>query len=52
MGEIQIPFGVITSAGADLADSENDLVNYFLSIDTRPIAAVITNSFGASEAPA
>ena len=46
MGEIQIPFGVISSAGADLADPENDLVNYFLSIDTRPIAAVITNSFG------
>jgi hypothetical protein len=46
MGEIQIPFGVISSAGADLADPENDLVNYFLSIDTRPIAAVITRSFG------
>ena len=46
MGEIQIPFGVISSAGADLADPENDLVNYFLSIDTRPIAAVIASSFG------
>ena len=46
MGEIQIPFGVISSAGADLADPENDLVNYFLSIDTQPIAAVIATSFG------
>ena len=46
MGEIQIPFGVISSAGADLADPENDLVNYFLSIDTRPIAAVIASLLG------
>ena len=46
MGEMQIPFGVISSAGADLADPENDLVNYFLSIDTQRIAAVIASSFG------
>ncbi len=46
MGGIQIPFGVISSAGADLADPENDLVNYFLSIDTQRIAAVIASAFG------
>jgi hypothetical protein len=46
MGEIQIPFGTISSAAADLADPGNDLVNYFLSIDTRPIASVIASSFG------
>ena len=46
MGEIQIPFGAISSAAADLADPENDLVNYFLSIDTRPTAAVIASLFG------
>ena len=47
MGEIQIPFGVISSAGADLADLQNDLVNYFVSIDTGPVAAVIASCFGA-----
>jgi hypothetical protein len=31
MGEIQIPFVTISSAGADPADPENDLVNYFLN---------------------
>ena len=46
MGEMQITFGVISSAGADLVDPENDLVNCFLSIDTRPIPTVITSSFG------
>ena len=46
MGEIQIPFRVISSAGADLADPENDLVNYFLSIDTWPIATVLAKVFG------
>jgi hypothetical protein len=46
MGELQIPFRVTSSAGADLADPENDLVNYFLSIDMQPIAAVIANAFG------
>ena len=45
MGEIQIPFRVISSAGADLADPENDLVNYFLSIDTWPIATVLAKVF-------
>lgn len=45
MGEIQIPFAPISSAGADLADPENDLVNYFLSIDIQPIASVITRAF-------
>ena len=46
MGELQIPFRVTSSAGADLADPQNDLVNYFLSIDMQPIAAVIANAFG------
>ena len=46
MGEIQIPFRVICSAVADLTDPDNDLVNYFLSIDTQPIAAVIASAFG------
>lgn len=45
MGEIQIPFAMISSAGADLADPENDLVNYFLSIDTQPVADVIARAF-------
>ena len=47
MGEIQIPFGTISSAAADLADPENDLVNYFLSIDTQPIVAVVGKAFGS-----
>jgi len=47
MGEIQIPFGAISSAAADLADPENDLVNYFLNIDTQPIATVIEKAFGS-----
>ena len=47
MGEIQIPFGTISSAAADLADPENDLVNYFLSIDTQPIATVVEKAFGS-----
>ncbi len=46
MGEIQIPFPTISSAGSDLSDPENDLVNYFLNIDTEPIAAVIAGTFG------
>ena len=45
MGEIQIPFVTISSAGADLRDPKNDLVNYFLSIDTQPIASVIARAF-------
>jgi hypothetical protein len=46
MGEIQIPFGAVSSAAADLADRENDLVNYFLAIDTQPIATVVARTFG------
>ena len=45
MGDIQIPFATISSAGADLADPENDLVAYLLSIDTQPIASVIAPAF-------
>ena len=47
MGEIQIPFGTISSAAADLADRKNDLVNYFLSIDTQPIATVVETALGS-----
>jgi len=47
MGEIQIPFITISSAGVDLADPENDLVTYFLSIDTQPIASVIARTFSS-----
>ena len=47
MGEIQIPFATIPSAGADLVDPENDLVAYFLSIDTQPIASVIARAFSS-----
>jgi len=46
MGEIQIPFGAVSSAAADLADRENDLVNYFLGIDTQPIATVVARACG------
>lgn len=46
MGEIQIPFEMVSSAGADLSDPENDLVNYFLSIDIKPIATVVSKAFG------
>jgi hypothetical protein len=45
MGDIQIPFLTISSAGEDLANPKNDLVAYFLSIDTQPIAAVIARAF-------
>ena len=45
MGEIQIPFVTISSAGADLADPKNDLVNYFLGIDIQPVASVIARAF-------
>ena len=44
MGEIQIPFGAVSSAAADLADRENDLVNYFLAIDTQPIGTVVAKA--------
>jgi hypothetical protein len=47
MGEIQIPFGTISSAAADLADRKNDLVSYFLSIDTQAIATVVAKAFGS-----
>ena len=46
MGEIQIPFETVSSAGADLSDPENDLVNYFLNIDITPIATVVSKAFG------
>jgi len=46
MGEMQIPFGAISSAGADLADPDNDLVSYFLGVDPQPIASVIAKAFG------
>jgi hypothetical protein len=46
MGEIQIPFEMVSSAGADLSDPENDLVNFFLSIDIKPIATVVSKAFG------
>lgn len=46
MGEIQIPFRTISSAGADLADPKNDLVNYFVNIDIEPIAPVVEGAFG------
>jgi hypothetical protein len=46
MGEIQIPFGAVSSAAADLADRENDLVNYFLTVDTQPIATVVARALG------
>jgi len=45
MGEIQIPFATVSSAGADLADPENDLVNYFLTIDMQPIVNVVERTF-------
>ncbi len=45
MGEIQIPFETVCSAGADFADPENDLVKYFLSIDLQSIASVIARAF-------
>jgi hypothetical protein len=41
MGEIQIPFKTVSSAGADLVDPENDLVNYFLGIEMQPIVRVV-----------
>ena len=46
MGEIQIPFETVSSATADLADPENDLVNYFINIDIHPIATVVKRAFG------
>ena len=46
MGEIQIPFETVSSARANLSDPENDLVNYFLSIDIQPIATVVSKAFG------
>jgi hypothetical protein len=45
MGEIQIPFEMVSSAGADLVDPENDLVNYFLTIEMQPIVHVVERAF-------
>ena len=45
MGEIQIPFPTLSSAGVDLVDPENDLVNYFLAIEIQPIAHVVERAF-------
>lgn len=41
MVQIQIPFATVSSAGADLSDPKNDLVNYFLHIDMQPIVNVV-----------
>jgi len=41
MGEIQIPFPTLSSAGVDLVDPENDLVNYFLAIEMQPLVHVV-----------
>ena len=45
MGEIQIPFTTVCSAGADLVDPENDLVNYFLTIEMQPIVHAVERAF-------
>jgi len=45
MGGIQIPFATVSSASADLCDPENDLVNYFVEINTRPIEKVVLQVF-------
>lgn len=45
MRGIQIPFATISSASADLCDPENDLVNYFVEIDTQPIEKVVSQVF-------
>lgn len=45
MGQIQIPFSTVSSAGADLSDPKNDLVNYFLHIDMQPIVNVVEKAF-------
>jgi hypothetical protein len=45
MGEIQIPFPTVSSAGSELVDPENDLVNYFLAIEMQPIAHVVERAF-------
>jgi len=46
MGEIQIPFETVSGAGADFVDPENNLVNFFLSINIKPIATVVSKAFG------
>ena len=45
MGEIQIPFSTVSSAGSDLVDPKNDLVNYFLAIEMQPIDHVVERAF-------
>ena len=45
MVKIQILFATISSSGADLANPENDLVNYFLTIDMHPIVNVVERAF-------
>lgn len=47
MGEIQIPFRAISSAGEDLNDPKNDLVNYFVNINIEPIAAAVEKAYGS-----